>query len=76
MCTSYVHEDTLLKTRQIKVKKTQYKIINQLTHFINELIYVNFVTTSCFCLLVLYIYYIYYPHKLSIIVYNTLSDLG
>jgi len=40
-----MHEDTLLKTRQIKVKKTQYKIINQSTHFINELIYVNFVTT-------------------------------
>ena len=43
-CTSYVHEDMLLKTRQIKVKKTRYKIINQLTHFINELIYLNFIT--------------------------------
>ena len=38
-CTSHVHEDTSLKTRQIKVKKTRYKIINQSTHFINELIY-------------------------------------
>ena len=27
-CTSHVHEDTSLKTRQIKVKKTRYKIIN------------------------------------------------
>jgi len=44
MCTSYVHEDTSLKTRQIKVKKTRYKIINQSTHFINELIYLNLVT--------------------------------
>jgi len=49
-CTSHVHEDTSLKTRQIKVKKTRYKIINdqvkinQSTHFINELIYLNFVT--------------------------------
>jgi len=47
-----VHEDTSLKTRQIKVKKTQYKIINdqvkinQSTHFINELLYTNFVTLS------------------------------
>jgi len=44
MCTSHVHEDTSLKTRQIKVKKTQYKIINWSTHFINELLYTNFVT--------------------------------
>jgi len=43
-CTSHMHEDTSLKTRQIKVKKTRYKIINQSTHFINELIYLNFVT--------------------------------
>ena len=44
-CTSHVHEDTSLKTRQIKVKKTRYKIINQSTHFINELpLYMNFVT--------------------------------
>ena len=39
MCTSHVHEDMSLKTRQIKVKKTRYKIINKLTHFINELIH-------------------------------------
>jgi len=51
-CTSHVHEDTSLKTRQIKVKKTRYKIINdqvkinQSTHFINELIYLNFVTRA------------------------------
>ena len=45
MCTSHVHEDTLLKTRQIKVKKTRYKIINPLTHFINKPLYMNFVTT-------------------------------
>jgi len=44
MCTSHVHKDTLLKTRQIKVKKTRYKIINQSTHFINKLIYMNFIT--------------------------------
>ena len=43
-CTSHVHEDTLLKTRQIKVKKKRYKIINLLTHFINEPLYMNFVT--------------------------------
>jgi len=43
-CTSHVHEDTSLKTRQIKVKKTRYKIINQLTHFINEPLHLNFVT--------------------------------
>ena len=39
-----MHEDTLLKTRQIKVKKTRYKIINLSTHFINEPLYMNFVT--------------------------------
>jgi len=43
-CTSHVHEDTSLKTRQIKVKKTRYKIINPSTHFINEPLYMNFVT--------------------------------
>jgi len=46
-CTSHVHEDTSLKTRQIKVKKTRYKIINQSTHFHqNELLYTNFVTSA------------------------------
>ena len=41
-----MHEDTLLKTRQIKVKKIQYKIINKSTYFINELLYINFVTVK------------------------------